>query len=293
MSTKVKLFTYLLILSIIFVSGCDIINPSEKIPSYIQVDTIYVQTDPTTQGSNIHQISDCWLYVNNKLIGTFEVPFKVPVLESGMQSIQIEPGIKVSGSDSFRKIYPMMFGYYFDTILKEGEVMKVNPIFKYRPVTFALVEDSEDIGIEFERSEQSDTSIYLIDGASALEGKSMYFALDNERQNFECRSTSLYEIPKNGEAYLEVSFKSNDHFEFGLFSLEYSGTQAYEVRKRIYVFNPSTEWKRVYIDLNYFVINADGSEFRLYFTCFHPTDSENEKTEVYIDNIKLLYLTTS
>lgn len=291
MSTKVKLFIIIIIITIVY-SGCDIINPPEKIPSYIQVDTIYVQTDPNTQGSSIHSITDCWLYVNNKLIGTFEVPFKVPVLESGLQSIQIEPGIKVSGSDSYRKIYPMMFGYYFDTTLNEAQVLKVNPIFTYRPATFDLIEDFEDIGIEFEISQQSDTNIYLIDGANALEGKSMYFALDNERRNFECRSSSLFEIPKNGEAYIEISFKTTDYFEFGLFSVEYSGTQTIEVRKNVYVFNPSDKWKRVYIDLNYFINNAKGNQFRLYFTCTRPNNPQNSKTEVYLDNIKLLYLTT-
>lgn len=291
MNALVKILYLFIILAVLLLNlSCDFINPPEKIPTYIAVDTIYLQTDPVYQGSSKHAISDCWLYVNNKLIGIFEVPFKVPVLESGLQSIQIEPGIKVSGSDSYRQIYPMMYGYYFDTVLTEGGVMTVNPVFTYRPATFALIEDFEDIGIAFEISQQSDTNIMILQNQNSLEGKSMYFALDNQRKNFECRTTSLYDLPKTGKVFLEVSFKSTDNFEFGIFSLEYTGQQAMEVRKRVYVFNPTTTWKRVYIDMNYFIINANGSQFRLYFTCSRPENAQNPKTEVYIDNIKLLYL---
>jgi hypothetical protein len=276
----------------IFFSSCEIINPSEEIPSYISVDTIVLSVTDPYQGSSAHNITDCWLYVNNKLIGVFEVPFTVPVLESGMQNIQIEPGIKDSGGDAARVIYPMMYGYYTDTVLEEKGVVKLKPVFTYRPATFDLTEDFEDIGIEFEISDQSDTTISLVSGANAFEGKSMYFCVDDDRQNFECRSSQLFEIEKNGAAYLEINFKSNDYFNFGLFSKEYTGSTVTEVRKHVYAFNPTDEWKKVYIDLNYFVNNVTGIEFRLFFTCVHDPESEIEKSEVFIDNVKLVYLST-
>jgi len=285
----------LLLLSVIFLfflASCEVINPSEKIPSYIAVDTIRVQINSPEEGTSIHNITDCWLYVNNKLIGVFEVPFKVPVLESGMQNIQIEPGIKNSGSDSNRDIYPMMYGYYTDSLLTEGKVTTILPVFTYRPATFDMVEDFEDIGIEFEPSAQSDTSISLISGSLAQEGKSMYVALDDERPIFECRSTKLYEIEQEGSAFLEVSFKTTDTCSFGLFSLEYNGAALAEVRKHVYVFVPTETWKTVYIDLNYHVINSDGTQFRLFFSCVRPDDATNEKTEIFIDNIKLVYIST-
>ncbi|MDD3860789.1 MAG: hypothetical protein PHW83_11365 [Bacteroidales bacterium] len=244
------------------------------------------------EGTSIHNISDCWLYVNNKLIGVFEVPFKVPVLESGFHSIQIEPGIKNSGSDSHRVIYPMMYGYYISDTLVEGEVLNIVPEFSYRPVVFDLIEDFEDIGIAFEVSPESDTTIALISGSHAQQGKSMYVALDDEHPNFECRSTSFYEIEKNGFAFLEISFKCNDTVDFGIFSLEGNGTSISEIRKSVYGFKPTDEWKRVYIDLNYHVINSQGTQFRLYFTCIRSDDADDEKTEIYFDNIKLLYVST-
>ena len=98
-----KIFYLVAFIFLISLSACDIINPSEQTPSFIAVDTLKLKTNGFEQGSKKHAITDCWVYVNNKLIGVFEVPFKVPVLESGMQEIQIEPGIKNSGSDSKEK----------------------------------------------------------------------------------------------------------------------------------------------------------------------------------------------
>lgn len=276
----------------LFFISCEIINPSEQIPSYIAVDTVKVKINSPGEGTAIHNITDCWLYVNNKLIGVFEVPFKVPVLESGIHSIQIEPGIKNSGGDANRDIYPMMYGYYITDTLTEAEVLNIIPEFSYRPVVFDLIEDFEDIGIAFQVSAESDTSIALVSGIQAQEGKSMYVALDDDHPNFECRSTGLYEIEKNGSAFLEISFKCTDSVDFGLFALESNGATMAEIRKSVYTFKPTDTWKKVYIDLNYHVINTTGTQFRPYFLCARSEDDVDEKTEFYLDNIKLIYIST-
>jgi len=288
-----KFVLFFIIIIISFFYSCEIINPPEQIPSYVSVDTVAISISKPSQGTAAHNISDCWLYVNNKLIGIFEVPFTVPVLEAGLQNIQIEPGIKNSGGNAAREIYQMMNGYYLDTVLEEKKVLKLNPVFEYRAaVNFALVEDFEDVGIEFQVSDQSDTLIYLISDENAFEGKSMYFCVDKERPNFECRSSQLFEIEKNGSAFLEINFKTNDYFNFGIFSKEYTGAVVTEIRKHVYTFNPTDNWKKIYIDLNYFVNNVVGTEFRLFFTAVYAEDSGLEKSDVYIDNVKLIYLPT-
>ena len=93
---------FLFIVSIFIFSGCEVFNPDGEVPSYIAVDEIRVEIDDPSQGTASHSITDCWLYVNDKLIGTFEVPFKVPVLNSGENNVYIEPGIKSGGASSYR-----------------------------------------------------------------------------------------------------------------------------------------------------------------------------------------------
>lgn len=273
-------------------SSCEIINPPEKIPSYISVDTVFVQTTSVEQGTTRHGLSDCWVYVNNKCIGVFEVPFKIPVLEAGKQNIQIEPGIKNSGSNSNRCIYPLMSGWYIDTVLTEAKVLHLRPVFKYRPATFELVEDFEDLGISFETSPQSDTNIMIVSGATAYEGSSMYVALDDQRPSFECKSIDLYNIPTTSSAaFLEINFKTNNNFEFGFFALEGSGGSFAEIKHSVFTFSPTSEWKKVYIDLKYNTSNSNSNTFRLYFRCSRINQKyTNPQTDIYIDNIKLIYI---
>ena len=88
----------------------------------------------------------------------------------------------------------MMFGYYIDSLLTQGEVLTITPEFTYRPATFDLIEDFEDIGIEFEPSAESDTNIVLVAGSEAQEGKSMYVALDDVITSYSIHYTKLYEL---------------------------------------------------------------------------------------------------
>ncbi|HQP04468.1 MAG: hypothetical protein KBB11_08210 [Bacteroidales bacterium] len=270
--------------------SCEIINPPEEIPSYISVDSVVLNTNYSTQGSRVENITDAWVYVDDKLVGVFEIPFTVPVLASGQSEIEIFPGIKNNGIAAERLIYPFMNFYSDNVELTPAEILKITPHFSYKDVTFALLEDFEDLGIAFQVSEQSDTSIMLVTGPDAMEGNSMFFALDSVRDVFECRSTELFELPLAKAVYLEMSFKTTDYFTFGLFARKYSNGSSIEIRDPIITFNPTSEWKTIYIDLSDCINdNSDAFDFRLYYTCARSDDQENDTTRVYIDNVKLIY----
>jgi len=51
-----------------------LINPAEPIPSYIHIDKIDLTTDYSSQGTSSNKITDAWIYVDNELIGAFEMP---------------------------------------------------------------------------------------------------------------------------------------------------------------------------------------------------------------------------
>ncbi|NLA24061.1 MAG: hypothetical protein GX879_03760 [Bacteroidales bacterium] len=282
-------YTIILILLSFFLS-CDIINPKEEIPTYISCDTALLTTDYYTQGSNAHNITDAWIYVNSKLIGVFEMPFSIPVLASGANKVEILPGIKNNGVAASRVVYPFYEKYTLDTVFKPYEILKITPSFEYRNATFALIEDFEDLGIAFAVTSQSDTNINLVSGAEAFEGNSMSFSLDSERSFFECRTTDLFVLSYINNVYLEMSFKCNDYFEFGLFARKYSGGADVEVRKSVITLNPTNGWKTIYIKLNDVIaMNSDAYDFRLYFACSRTKSSPEETTHVYIDNVKLIY----
>ena len=287
-----KYKTILFVTFLYFISGCELIAPPGEIPSYIAADSIKVETDKSIQGTNSHNITDSWIYVNGKLIGVFEVPYQIPVLESGKQTIRIEPGIKSGGSSSKREVYSVMNSYIIDSILTKGEVLKIQPKHTYATSTFAYMEDFET-GHSLIVSNDNYPAIELIKGEDAFEGTSMSVTIDKVNPSFECTTSSTYPLPKDGrDIYLEINFKYNDanntsFFAFGFFSLENTG----EAAKIVYRFNPTQNiWKKVYVNIRDHVMDTKATEFRFYFRAgFLSGYTPNEKVDIFIDNIKIIH----
>ncbi len=296
---KISVFAFLV--SLMFQS-CEIINPSEEIPSYIRVEKAIVDiSEPAVQGTAINDISDCWLYVNGKMIGVFEIPFEVPVLASGDAKIEIQPGIKTSGLDADRDVYQMLTNYTTETNLVAGEVTTIEPHYSYRSgVNFVFVESFDQIGTKYEKSDSSDYGFTLKNEAEgAQEGNSMFFSIPSNDYNgiFECRTTDIYTLPANGVTFMEMSYKCNDYFNFGMFGVVNAATSTTGVRENIMTLYPTSgKWKRIYINLNYAVTNssATDSEFQPFFTMVRvdTLSPVGQNSEVFIDNIKLLHLQT-
>ncbi|MDR2836009.1 MAG: hypothetical protein LBV69_07445 [Bacteroidales bacterium] len=285
-----KIIVFLII--ILILNSCNIINPEEKIPAYLQIDGAKIITNISKEGTNSHAICDSWIYVNGKFIGAFENPTQnIPILESGRQKIEINPGIKENSSSSYRVNYPMLASYTIDTVLKESEIIKLSPEFQYYSnINFALLEDFENDGINFQTTEKS-VPLQIIRGEKAFEGKSMYFIVDNNDSIFEARTMNLLTLPKLGyDVYLEINYKCNGYFSFGFFDRYATGGIINEIRKNVFHFNPSNgQWKKTYINLKTHLQNAQGIEFRPFFICDKTNTPAEEKVEVYIDNVKILF----
>ena len=56
-------FTALLVISML--SSCNLINPEEQAPSYLELKTFQLSTNYTTQGTNSHKIKDAWNFPSN------------------------------------------------------------------------------------------------------------------------------------------------------------------------------------------------------------------------------------
>lgn len=279
----------------LFAYSCDIINPSEQVPSWLRVDSAMLQIDdPSVQGSSIHGLTDCWVYVNGKMIGVFETPFCVPVLDSGKVNITIHPGIRNTGYDAKREIYPMLHEYSIDTILTPNRETKIIPIYKYRSGTeFLLVESFDHVGLQFNEDTASTVTMHVVNDDRSLENGSMYVVMDETHPNFECRSTNTYTLTETGRSFMEFSYKCNDYFTFGVFDLVYTVTSVTGVRHDVLYMKPTNDkWKRIFIDLGYVVDSSDSKEFQFFYTATHGEDSPEGKSEVFLDNIKLLHIET-
>ena len=126
---NMKLFTLLLPL-IFLLSTCIKNNPD---PSWLIVNDWTLLPNSNYAGSEgelTDNITDAWVYVNDELIGVFEVPFKIPILKTGTVDIKVFPAIKNNGISSTKKVYPFLVEYQTTGVLVANNSLTINPTTK-------------------------------------------------------------------------------------------------------------------------------------------------------------------
>ena len=273
---------------ILGIHSCEIINPEEEIPSYIHIDSFQLQiNDSIKEGSSSHKITDAWVFIDDELLGTFELPVTLPVLNEGKHILKIRAGIKVNGIADTRDKYPF-YDFFTENInLIRGATIEVNPVVEYFNTTvFEWIEDFNGVGISLEPKSNSDTTIKNINASSLVfEGNgSGEIIMDSNMDFAEVFTSSDYQLPKNKTpVYLELNYKNNFVFTIGI----YANNPTQSIQNNIIWINPSSEWNKIYIDLTQHVsqeINA--LDFKIFFGVLN---SNNESPEIYLDNIKLLH----
>ena len=290
MSHTYKSYFYLSIL-IIFISSCELYNPSEPIPAYIHIDKIALSTNYSTEGTNSNKISDAWVYIDEQLIGCFELPATFPVLNEGNHQVKIRAGIKVNGIAATRAPYP--FYTIYDTIinLQKGVKLNIDPTVRYRTnITFSFMEDFENTGTIISKSPTAgvDTVIQRLDfpNPNVFEGNGAGIAyLDNSHSFFEAVSSTSYVLPKSGaDIFLEFNYKSNREFVVGVFSHSAGGT----TKSAALTFNPSANWNKAYVHLSTVVSsNNNATDYSVFFGMVNSFASDS--IALLLDNIKLVY----
>src|SRR5437867_4161603 len=103
-------FKYLNILCfmfyVLYFSGCKPSYKDEEIPSYIRVDKVYLRTDYTNEGDSFHNITDVWLDESGQVLGAYQIPVSIPVLDAGKKQVAFNAGVKENGTAATRNIYP-------------------------------------------------------------------------------------------------------------------------------------------------------------------------------------------
>lgn len=271
--------------------SCEVINPDEGIPAYIQIDTITLSTTYIEEGTASHKITDAWVYVDDELVGTYELPATIPVLKSGSHKITVNAGIKMNGIAATRIPYPFYEPYEVTTELFADSIIILKPVVEYYTSTnFVWMEDFESQGYTLEETSLSDTTLNRITGTSDVfggAGSSGLFAMRNPPHSlFECKTTNKYELPKGGTpVFLELNYKCNNTFRIGIFANELGlSTQV----PQTIVINKSENWNKIYVNLtNEVSLFVNAIDYNVYFGVI-PDDGVYEP-KVYIDNVKLIY----
>lgn len=284
-----KLYTLILPVLVFLVSACEKEKSEAEIPSYIHIDSISLVTNYSLQGSNSQNISDAWVYVNNKLIGAYELPATLPVLESGPQTVEVLPGIKVNGIAATRSVYPLYTRYRTEVDLKVDEVVTIQPQVTYQTwATIPWFEDFETGAPSFIETTRSDTIMYRTNEADQVfEGnKSGIVTLTSEKDFFEATTDQLFVLPHTDKAiFIEMDFKTNNIVSVGLFAHE--GTNLIQ-RPLVHLNNTNNEWKKIYINLTSAVNDSPNANAFSFFIGIQKEDGV-EQAVCLFDNLKLVY----
>lgn len=283
---------YVLFISLLL-GACVKNNPD---PSWLEVNEWTLEANAALNGEEgelTHNLTDAWVYVDEQLIGVFEVPFKIPILKEGTVNIRLYPTIRVNGIAATKMRNEHLVPFELTANLVKNQTLSIFPKTRYRDDVNFWIEDFEDINIKLS-DDPNTSSAHLILANDSLKwfngnyyGKvllntqdSMWVAYTNQDQQLS--------IPKNKQAMLEIDYCNSVPFTNYLLFVNANGTN--ENPMVTMNKNPlnALRWKKIYILLSE-VITAgpNNTNYIQAFRAFHDASISNNL--ILIDNIKVVY----
>ncbi len=268
-----------------FLTSCD---RDEPIPSYIDIDTVALFTEPEIEGANSHAISEISVSAEGQNLGIYALPAEIPVLEEGLTDVTISAIIRQNGLDDQRVVYPHYDFLTYTVNLNPTEIHSIQPIFTYRDVSIdyqnfdTFISFNSEVNSEgyFERTTDSNLTF----GGS---GGSAISILEDNGSVFYAETDEGYFWPSGQPVFLEIDYSCNQSFVIGA-----KATTGIEIsRTELLVVLPTQNtntpiWKKLYVNLTNFVFdNNNATEFEIFFT-FNKTETN---PVVYLDNLKVIH----
>jgi hypothetical protein len=270
--------------------SCNPIDTPDNVPSYIKIDTLLFEPVLPEHGVNSHKISDAWVYINENLIGAFELPATIPVLAEGNHRIKVRGGIKINGISSTRTAYPGFQSWDSMINLKIGETVKINPVEKYRAnINIPYITDFE-VATRMDTLPQSQVIVQRITATSILDPSINQSAcggviLDGDKKVFSIRSDSAMVLPKQGApVFLEMDYLTNMPFEVGVIAVMPNLVEGH----RVMTIRANQKWNKIYVNLTP-TISSQLQATAFYVWIYGDKPESLARGETYLDNIKIVY----
>jgi hypothetical protein len=204
--------------------SCQLIDRPEQTPAWIQIDSIQLVDNPNAnEGSLSENITDGWVFINEEMVGIFELPATIPILDEGQRRLLVGPGIKVSTISTLRDNYLFFEGHEQDVDLVPGETLRIEPITRYRDPAgayeYRLIDDFEDGLLNVETTEASDAQIFRTTNPDyVFEGSGSGLLEINDTVNAVAIRTEDMQLPQRGKAvFLEMDYYTDYPLVVGLY----------------------------------------------------------------------------
>lgn len=284
--------------SIAILTSCVKNNPDAV---WLEVNSWQLETNGigSPEGELTENISDAWVYIDDQLVGVFEVPFKIPLLVSGNnKKITMYPTIRNNGISATKKIYPFLEPYITTVNLIQNDTLTITPITRYySTVLFTILDFEDGTNLGFEESPYSLAAITASSDPTIIQpfnGTQFGRVTLTEADNLWKAATNLdQQLPQSGaEVYLEVDYHSTVDVVTGVVAVDLgSGSTTANVNVQFNGQDPDSvtvEWKKIYIDLKTIVSGSIGADY--FEHSFESMLPEGETSGVInIDNVKVVH----
>lgn len=285
---------YIGILSLVIITFFTECKKSQTVPSYVYIPSIEVNSNYGISGSSSSKITSAKVFSGNKLIGVYELPINVPVLEKGQVQIQCLAVIENYGAASNLTDYIFYNSTSNDVFLEDGSQDTIYPIATYNPAsnTDYWFEDFNGASHAFLAGEDNNATFDInINPNEIYEGTgsgSFELPFDSSYAKFLTDEGFFY--PSGRPAYIELDYKNNQAFFFSLILNPGSGPSS---KLPVFQFS-NTElidgepsWNKIYIEVGSLLNNYNN--LASFDICFEmPRNSAVSDPIVMVDNVKVI-----
>lgn len=270
--------------------GCDIINPEESLPAYIDIQgASVIVSEPQSLTSNLG-IRDLWLFRGNEQMGTYQIPRVIPYFPSEQTEFVITGGVFETGLSAARVSYPFWQPVTLEIPNTPLDTFVLNPQFQYYSDTLLQIpfsETFEGFGTNLvETATGAAAAALTINTADAFEGnRSGLVTFTNDFTFYEGSSADFFPLPQSGnnDIWVEVTYKNNIPFTVGLSFITSSNSG--ELGDGIF-FNSNLEWNTAYIHVNDFVRSiSETAVFRL----FIRANGNGNAGTLLLDQVRIIH----
>ncbi len=262
-------------------------------PLWITIDKWDLLDNPfaSGQGEMTANITDAWVNVNNKVIGVFELPIKIPIIgEPGDYEFILIPGVRSNGINATKIRYPFMEQYRQTISLSQSDTAYLNPTTMYYEDLNFFVEDFEDpLNIKMETDPISNTSLVTTNDPSIVaygnycghiplnDSDSLFSGYTNENGGLD--------LPIGADVFLEMDYYNTNTLLTTVLGISSNGIDEEPHIQLNAQENPV--WKKIYIDLKEIVSFQNADVYQVGFTAI--LNELGTEKDIYIDNIKVIH----
>jgi hypothetical protein len=267
--------------------SCNIINPEEKTPTYVRVDSFrFLPQNYSLYGTSSHKITSVWAYFNNQLIGSFDLPATFPVIADKPGQLLLYPGIDFNGLKDLESTYPF---YTFDSLTlnpQPGQVITPDAKTGYTTSAKMVWREDFELGNSFSKFNGDTGLVKTTDPANVFEGSGAgYILLKNANGISENISSNnpAFQATAGQNIFLELNYKCSIPFQVGLEADYTNGNISTEYIGGV---NAKDTWNKIYINLNDFVNAHSGANYHVIIRA--SLDNGVSSGWVLVDNLKVI-----